>query len=308
MTDPVISLAHCKKEYGPRMVLRDVSLQLTKGTIFGLVGLNGAGKTTLLRLLLGLLRSDAGTYRVLGMDPMKHESRLFRRIGVVLEHSGFDDNCSVLENLHFFGKAKSIDRDQVDDYFTGWWKGSAIATADCKVKTLSRGQKMQCAICRAFLGWPEVFLFDEPVVALDMQAYDHFCSMARFAQSQGATIIISSHQLDAIEELCDMVGILQDGEITLLNQGKKATDETIWIFRASGHPEYGHIISEGAGSPANYQEGQWIVPIDDGQSTVPGIIARLVAAGCAISEVRPQRASTLKESIRKHFTMPERGA
>jgi ABC-2 type transport system ATP-binding protein len=301
MPAPIISITQLQKKFGMRTVLGDVSLDIPAATIFGLVGLNGAGKTTLLRLLLGLLRPGSGTCRVLGMDPVRQARDYYRRIGAVLEHHGFNDNSCVRDNLHFFAQARGLTLAAADEYFEQWWRGTAIDGAG-KVRILSRGQKMQCAICRAFLGWPAVYFFDEPVVALDMHAYDHFCAMARQARERGATIIISSHQLDAIEELCDTVGVLGNGTLSPLQGSQRGlTVGTPWTIAAANEPEYGRIITEVTGSPAQYADGRWQFTLAGSEERIPELIGRLVGQGCRIKEVRPDRNATLRESIRRHY-------
>jgi ABC-2 type transport system ATP-binding protein len=302
MTAPAITIEHLQKSFGTHTVLSDVSLELSEGKIYGLVGLNGTGKTTLIRLLLGLLQANSGICRVLGMDPNQHQREFYRRIGAVLEHNGFNDNCHIRENLDFFAGARGLAPGAVEEYFKRWWQGSSIDTTK-KVRILSRGQKMQCAICRAFLGWPAVYLFDEPVVALDMHAYDHFCTMARHARQQGAAIIISSHQLDAIEELCDEVGILGNGTLTPLeSSGRTPATGSAWTIVAANDPAFGRIIQAVAGSPATFSDNGWHFVLQGGDECIPELIARLVAQGCRVKEVRPDRSETLRESIRRHYS------
>jgi ABC-2 type transport system ATP-binding protein len=308
MNEPLIAISHLKKSFGTRSILQDVSLRVAPGTIFGLVGLNGAGKTTLLRLLLGLLKADAGQCTVLGMDPALQQKAYYRRIGVVLEHSGFFENCTVRENVRFFARVKGVSRPAAEEYYTRWWSGLSIDRHDRKVKLFSRGQKMQCAILRAFLGWPEVYFFDEPVVALDMTAYDHFCRLARHARERGAAIVISSHQLDAIEELCDEVAILEDGRLTMLDTLRKDQDGTPWIICGSDGDGYGRLIEQLCGQPAVYRDGQWHFTVPADPDCVPRIVTALAGQGCLIREVRPARAERLRESIRRHYEEPRDAA
>ena len=108
-----------------------------------------------------------------------------------------------------------------------------------KVKYLSRGQKMQCAICRAFLSRPDVHFLDEPTVALDVDAIDHFYSLVMRARGRGATVFISSHQLSAIEDLCDSVGMLHNKAITIVASASMggAGGPVSWMVRCDGDAE-----------------------------------------------------------------------
>jgi len=299
MPDPVITLAHVRKSFGRTTVFGDVSLELCAGSVFGLVGLNGAGKTTLIRILLGLLKPDNGTCRVLGHEPWRHQTDLYRMLGVVLEHNGFWGNLSVAQNMRFFAKAKGIGRPDLEAYLREQWATTAIIEKKGKVKYFSRGEKMQCALCRAFLGWPRLYLLDEPAIALDIKAYDHFCGLVRRAREQGATVVISSHQLDAIEDLCDSVGILENGTITFLPAKKQGRRP--WLIRAQMRPEYGAVIREMTGGETVYRDGAWRFDIHPADTRVIGaMVTKLAAMGCDIGEVREESAG-LRESLRKYY-------
>lgn len=301
--DTALAASGVTKGFGTRPVLKGLDLALEPGTVHGLVGLNGAGKTTLIRLLLGLLRPDAGSVTVLGRHPGPDSSALYRRMGVVLEHEGFAGNLTIARNLSFFARAKGVSQTGLDAYFRTHWSDTAIGDTSRKAKHLSRGQKMQCALCRAFLGRPEVCLFDEPVVALDVTAYDHFCGMVREARGRGATILISSHQLEAIEELCDTVGILEEGVLSNV-EGTVAGVSRIWIVRAPGDARFGEVIRGQGGLDPRHTDGLWELRVEgDPTVVIPGVVRALVEAGCPIGEVRPATGG-IRESLRSHFRRP----
>jgi ABC-2 type transport system ATP-binding protein len=289
------------KSFGNKKVLKKLSLHLAPQVVFGLVGLNGVGKTTLIRTLLGLLHPDQGICTVLGMNPSDHLAHYYRRIGVVLEHNGFFGNLTVLENLSFFAGARGISRDEMNTYFSTYWKNTDIGKDTRSVKYFSRGQKMQCALCRSFLGWPEVYFFDEPVVALDLEAYNQFCEMVRIAHSKHATIIISSHQLDTIEELCTSVGVLENGSITFISNEEEEKKPEQWVIKADYQEEYKNIIEKATKNTATYKDGQWHFIISDSSDVViPEIISNLVSRGCVIHFVKPEKIS-FRETIKSFY-------
>jgi ABC-2 type transport system ATP-binding protein len=289
------------KGFGDKKVLENLSLNLAPRVVFGLVGLNGVGKTTLIRTLLGLLHPDQGTCTVLGMNPSDHQPSYYHRIGVVLENNGFFGNLSVLENLSFFAAARGVSREEMNVYFEKHWKDTDIGRDTRSVKYFSRGQKMQCALCRAFLGWPEVYFFDEPVVALDLEAYNQFCEMVRIAHSKHATIIISSHQLDTIEELCTSVGVLENGSITFIGDQEEKKKPEQWIIKADYNDEYKSIIEKATKNTVTYEDGQWHFIISDSSEVViPEIISNLVSEGCIIHFVKPEKMS-FRETIKSFY-------
>jgi len=192
MKNEIITINNLSKSFGNNVIFQNLSYSIKEGSIFGIVGLNGSGKTTFIKLLLGLLKPDNGNINILGFNPWKHKCDYYRQIGVILENDGFSGNLSVLENLKIFADAKKILWSYVKEYINSYWKNTFIEQEIIKngkkVKLLSRGQKMQCAICRAFLLWPKVLFLDEPTVCLDLNAIEHFYNLIKVANKKGATI------------------------------------------------------------------------------------------------------------------------
>jgi ABC-type multidrug transport system ATPase subunit len=302
MPEKIIELRHIRKRFGTKTVVDDVDLSVERGTVLGLVGLNGAGKTTIIRIMLGLLRPDEGECRVFGADPWRHEPSLYRRTGVVLEHNGFWGNLSVIQNMRFFAAARGLDRGTLDTYMEKWWKNTAVSTKKGKVKYFSRGEKMQCALCRAFAGGPEAYFLDEPVVALDIRAYDHFCSLVKDAAACRATLVISSHQLDTIEELCDSVALLENGRLRLIDL--RTAQAAKWMVRTGEDPRARVCIESAAGSVASYSDGAYRFEIPTGETRrIAAVVSGLSVMGCEILEVREER-NGLRESLRRYYAGP----
>jgi ABC-2 type transport system ATP-binding protein len=291
MSTTAVEVTGLFKSFGARAVFENAGVRIEAGSVFGLVGLNGSGKTTFIRLLLGLLRPDRGSVRVIGQNPWLHKSDYYRSCGVILEHDGFAGNLTVRRNLRLFADARQIPWSALEGYIDEHWAGTFIYDEmrgrNTRVKHLSRGQKMQCGICRAFLPTPSVFFFDEPTVALDVDAIDHFYSLVKHARSRGATVIISSHQLPAIEELCDRVGMLHGHGISMLTPESGRLSNAPWLVRCGGAEEYRAIIENVVGCGASYVNGCWHFSVNNGDVAIPKIVSALVGAGCEIAEVRP---------------------
>lgn len=296
---PAITVDGLVKAFKTSTVLNSVSIRIDPGTVYGLVGLNGAGKTTLLRLLMGILRPDAGTITVLSHNPWNHDKALYQSCGIVLENDGFWGNLTAAENLQIYAAAKGVGGSAVAEYLAEFWAESELFSSSKKVKKFSRGQRMQCALCRAFLGWPSVFLLDEPALALDMQVYNHFTKLVDHARERGAAIIISSHQLDTIDTLCDRVGILRDGTVSELHHSNGG-ERTVWFIATSDDRAFRELIAHAGGSDIRYEQG-WYFSLLDGSNTIPTIVTSLVAAGGAIGEVRPIK-SGFGDAIRTLFS------
>lgn len=278
----ILQTENLRKSFGKYSVLEDVSLKIESGTVYGLVGLNGAGKTTFLRLLLGLLRPDYGNISVLDMNPWKHQQHFCKKAGVVLEHDGFWANLTPRENLCIYAEAKGLTQKDLQEYLNRHWSATELFETNKKTKHLSRGQKMQCALCRAFMGESTVFFLDEPVLALDMAAYEHFCELVKDASERGAALIISSHQLDTIDTLCDRVGILRDKRLSEL---KRTDSENEWIVVTDQNIQWKNVIGQCGGSNITFKDG-WKFIINNADAAIPDLIGKLVSAGCSIKEVK----------------------
>lgn len=304
---PVIDVQGLSKSFGRYSILDDLSLRIDEGEVYGLVGLNGAGKTTLIRLLAGVLRADRGEISVFGKNPWSHDGALYRRMGVVLEHDGFWGNLDFRQNMKIFAAAKSIAWSDARRYCEEYWGGTEIYKSDKAVKFFSRGMRMQCALCRAFLGWPSVYFFDEPAVALDVGAYDHFASLVRMAHGRGAAILISSHQLDAIDDLAGRAGILRGRRLAELSRADGKGER--WSICTDRNTAWGAVIRELCGGEPEYCDGEWLFQTADPAATIPLLIKRLAEQGCSIRKVSP-RAAEFSEVIRREYrgkSVPEKG-
>jgi ABC-2 type transport system ATP-binding protein len=222
MPTPVIEAANISRSFGKSLVLGDASLRIEGGSVYGLVGLNGAGKTTLIRVLLGLIRRDGGSASVCGFDPWRHVPAFYRMVGVALESDGFYGNLGVRDNLRIYAAAKGIPWGDAERYFEERWGGEDIYKTDRKAKNLSRGQRVQCGLARAFLGESKAYFLDEPTVSLDFRACEHFKGLVLDAKSRGAAVLISSHQLGVIDDLCDRAGLLTGGRVEEIERGGAA--------------------------------------------------------------------------------------
>ncbi|MBD3347517.1 MAG: ATP-binding cassette domain-containing protein [Chitinivibrionales bacterium] len=301
MSNDVITVAGLSKSFDGKSVLESLNLDLGAETVYGLVGLNGVGKTTLIRLLLGLLRADSGHIDICGHDPWNHSPQFYRQVGAVLEHDGFRGNLTFDQNLKFFARARGISDDTVAQYLETEWSNWELVGSKKRVKFFSRGQRMQCALCRAFLGWPKVCFLDEPTVALDMEAYDHFCRLVQRAKEHGSAIVISSHHLEAIEALCDRIGILQDHHLSELANETGSLGQ--WALTTDNRPEYGEIIRRITGSGVSYTDGKWHFNSKNQKKDIPLLVAELVAHGCPVYEVRPVERA-FRETIKKAYIKP----
>ena len=202
------------KRYGDLFAVRDVTLEIERGVVYGLIGPNGAGKTTTLAMLASLLAPTAGEVEVLGFDPSRQSLDVRRRVGYMPDVVGVYDDLRVDEYLQFFAAAYRVPRRE--------WKGlvdgllelvDLTGKASAMVNDLSRGMKQRLSLARALVHDPELLLLDEPASGLDPRARIDLRELLAALSELGKTIIISSHVLAELEEMCDEVAIVEAGAL-----------------------------------------------------------------------------------------------
>ena len=217
----MIQTINLTKRYGDFVALRNLNLTINQGDCFGFIGPNGAGKTTTIKILATLLKPSSGQATINGLT-IGYQNRQIRPvIGYVPDFMGAYDDVTVVEYLEFFAAAYSIHGDQrrrvvsdVLDLTELTFKG------DAEVNSLSRGMQQRLSVARVLLHDPKVLLLDEPASGLDPRARIEMRELLKELKRMGKTILISSHILHELAELCNTVGILERGE--LLFQGSVA--------------------------------------------------------------------------------------
>jgi ABC-2 type transport system ATP-binding protein len=206
MPDPAITLDTVTKRFGAIVAVDGLSLSIPAGITYGLLGPNGAGKTTLIRLIAGLLRADAGTVRVLGTR--MPDKAILARIGYMTQAHALYTDLSARENVAFFGAmAGTSDRARVDEVLA---LVDLADRANSPVGTLSGGMKQRVSLACALVHRPDLLLLDEPTVGVDPQLRVQFWTYFRQLNTEGVTILVSSHVMDEAER-CDRLGFVRQG-------------------------------------------------------------------------------------------------
>jgi lantibiotic transport system ATP-binding protein len=192
--------------YGTTMVLRELSLRVPRGSIYGFLGPNGAGKTTALRMFLGLLRPVNGAVRLFGRTLPAGLPESLRRVGSLIEQPSLYDHLTGSENLEIVRKLKALPQSATGRALQA---AGVESFANRRVKEYSRGMRQRLGVAMAVIGNPELILLDEPMNGLDVDALQAFRSLLREVnQEAGATIVLSSHQLEEIDQVATHIGIL----------------------------------------------------------------------------------------------------
>lgn len=225
----VLQIHNLSKSYGKIKALNDVSFNIPKGSVFGLLGPNGSGKTTLLSIVLDILGADAGSYSWFG-EPSTFVHR--KRIGSLLETPNFYHYLSAVQNLKVTQSISQRGNDAaIDDVLK---KVNLYERRNSKFSTYSLGMKQRLAIAASLLGEPEVLLLDEPTNGLDPVGIAEIRELIKSLAAAGHTVIMASHLLDEVEKICDHVAILKYGK--LIASGTVASvlaDEDCYLLNAT---------------------------------------------------------------------------
>lgn len=206
------------KRYLGTLALNDVSLSLRAGEMFGLVGPNGAGKTTLLRILATLTPPDAGEIQVCGFT-LREVKKIRAVIGFMPDVLGVYDDMLVREYLEFFARASGLPATTRDYAVDETMKAVGIEhLAEQPVDGLSRGMKQRLGLGRSILHRPKLLLLDEPASGLDPLARLELREILRSLQRQGTTIVISSHVLEDLADMCDRIGVVSRGQLICVDE------------------------------------------------------------------------------------------
>jgi ABC-2 type transport system ATP-binding protein len=211
---PVVDIKHLTVSYGRQLAVRDLSLTIPRGEVFGFIGPNGAGKTTTIKVLATLLKPSFGQVRVQGIDVVSWPEQVRRQIGYVPDFFGVYEDLTVTEYLHFFAAAYRIERAKRPGIL-----GDVLALtdltgkADAPVDALSRGMKQRLGIARILLHDPNLLLLDEPASGLDPRARIELRELLKELRRMGKTILISSHILHELSQFCTRIGIIEGGQM-----------------------------------------------------------------------------------------------
>ncbi len=210
----MIRVENLSKSYGSFQAVKDLSFQVEKGEIFGFVGSNGAGKSTTIKIATGLLKPTKGTIYVGGHDVRKESQKAKSIIGYVPDFFGVYADLKTTEYMNFYcgvHKVPQVDRPEVIERLL-----ELVNLSDKKdfyVDDLSRGMKQRLCLARALIHNPEVLIMDEPASGLDPRARVEFRDIIKTLQKMGKTIVVSSHILLELAEMCTTIGIIEKGEL-----------------------------------------------------------------------------------------------
>ncbi|QBS42596.1 ABC transporter ATP-binding protein [Nocardia sp. CS682] len=280
MTDSIVVTRGLTKRYGAHTAVDGVSMSVAAGEIYGFLGPNGAGKTTTLRMLVGLIRPSEGAATVAGHAP--GDPAVVRRIGVLIEGPGFYPYLSGRDNLRVLAKYRGIGNPAVTDALV---RVGLADRADDKFRTYSLGMKQRLGVGAALLGMPDLLILDEPTNGLDPQGMAEMRELITTLAGDGHTVLLSSHMLSEVQEICDRVGVIAQGKLLVESTVAELRGGSSLLLRADplevAFPAVRAVVGERAAMLT--ASG---IRIEAGTGTAPAVARAVVEAGADLLELR----------------------
>jgi ABC-2 type transport system ATP-binding protein len=299
MNEPIVVTDQLTKRYGRQAAVDTVNLTVRHGEIYGFLGPNGAGKTTTLRMLVGLVRPTSGSARVLGGRP--GDPAVLRRIGALIEGPGFYPYLSGRDNLRVLARYNRLGGAAVEQ---------ALDQVDLRVrggdpfKSYSLGMKQRLGVAAALLGDPDLLILDEPTNGLDPNGMADMRELVRQLAASGKTVLLSSHLLGEVQQICDRVGVIAGGRLLTESTVADLRGASSLFVRAEPVAEAERVISSVLGPVEVRRTGDGGLHVAAGPVRNPEIVRAMVQAGIEVHEIRSDERS-LEEVFFEMTAPPE---
>jgi ABC-2 type transport system ATP-binding protein len=229
--EPVIRTSGLSKRYGDELAVRDLTLEVAAGEIFGFLGPNGAGKTTTILMLMGLSEPSAGSARVCGFDPTREAVKVKRVVGYLPENVGFYDDMTAVDNLLYVARLNGLADSPARARITAALDVVGLADeARKRVGAYSRGMRQRLGIAEVLVKEPRAVFLDEPTVGLDPDGTWRMLEMIRaLSRERGITVFLSSHLLDQVQRISDRVGIMLRGALVAAGPIEELAQQSLGV-------------------------------------------------------------------------------
>ena len=307
----MLNITNLNKTYGKYKAVSDLNLEINEGELFGFVGPNGAGKTTTIRIVCGLLKANSGKIEIDGVDCSRNKDAIKPLIGYVPDFFGVYDNLKVKEYMEFYGSMYGMTARDME-HITGDLLELVNLSdkQDAYVDTLSRGMKQRLCVARALIHNPKLLLLDEPNSGLDPRARVEMKELLMNLQGMGKTILISSHILAELSEMCSSIGIMDRGKLlvsgTMDEVAEKfgANDGTVTVKIISGMEQAVRMVVESTDALLKSQrENELIFTYKKDDSELSAFMGRMMVAGVTVGGFGREQGSL--ESIFMQITGKE---
>ncbi len=287
MSEAAVRFDDIHKSYGETVALRGVSFEVRSGEVFGLLGPNGAGKTSLIRILLDIIRADEGGVHLFG-EPLTHD--LLDRVGYLPEERGLYRKQKIVDVLAYFGRLHGLSRAEARERSFAWLDRVGLSeVASWKVERLSKGMSQKVQVAGTLLFEPDLCVLDEPFTGLDPLNVRLVQELIEERRAAGMTTILSTHRMNAVEELCDRVALIDHGSLVVYGKTETVRREhsagDIRVTLAAAPPPLTEIVQA-----TDEGDGNWLLQPQPDLS-VGELVRALVEAGAAVERIEPVLAS-----------------
>jgi ABC-type multidrug transport system ATPase subunit len=279
MNELVVQTDGLTKRYGDRLAVDSVSMTVRRGEVYGFLGPNGAGKTTTLRMMLGLIRPTAGTARVLGLPAGRSE--VTERVGALIEGPGFFPYLSGRDNLRVLARARGLDETVIEGALQ---RVDLTDRGDDRYKRYSLGMKQRLGVAAALMGDPELVVLDEPTNGLDPAGMQDMRALVVSLARGGQTVLLSSHLLAEVQEICDRVGVINGGKLLRESTVAELRGGSSLKVRATPEDRALAVAMKLAGDEGVRREGHDLF-LDLPADAAPDLARELVAADVDVHEL-----------------------
>ncbi|MCK4567466.1 MAG: ABC transporter ATP-binding protein [Candidatus Thorarchaeota archaeon] len=286
MSENALGINNVTKRFNSLIAIDSFSLDVKQGEVLGLLGPNGAGKSTLTNMICGLLPPDEGTISVCGLDVKKERKQVKQKLGVVPQDIVLYDYMTAIENIKFFGVMNGYVgqhlKQRIDEMID--YMGLDAAALNRRTKLLSGGMRRRVNIACGILHDPDIILLDEPTAGLDPQNRFELWRLIEKMNSEGKTIVLTTHLMDEAQELCNRVAIIDHGKLIALDTPRALIEqvdvqEAVLILLTDPKPEYSALF-EKVNSVANVTQVElpetheiaFRLLVDDADKVLPDIV------------------------------------
>ncbi|MBE1604928.1 ABC transporter ATP-binding protein [Actinopolymorpha pittospori] len=297
MSENIVVTGQLTKRYGDRLAVDSVSLTIRRGEVYGFLGPNGAGKTTTLRMLLGLVRPTSGRASVLGVAPGAPAA--LARVGALIEGPGFFPFLSGRDNLRVLARHARLGDVAVEAALE---QVDLSGRASDSFRSYSLGMKQRLGVAAALLGDPELLILDEPTNGLDPAGMADMRDLVRALVDAGQTVLLSSHLLGEVQEVCDRVGVISRGRLLTERTLTELRGATGLLVRAEPLSRATEVATRLLGA-ANVAAVDGALRLVTDPPGVAEVVRTLVRADVEVSEVRPVERTL--EQVFFELTTPE---
>jgi ABC-2 type transport system ATP-binding protein len=315
--DILIETKNLTKRYGKVTAVAELNLSVHRGEIFGLLGPNGAGKTTTILMILGLTEPTEGTVLVDGNDPVRNPLAVKRVVGYLPDNVGFYPDLTGRENLAYTAALNQLSRDVAARRIEHLLRQVGLEkVADRKLREYSRGMRQRLGIADALIKNPRAIILDEPTLGIDPEGVQELLTLiVRLSREEGLTVLISSHLLHQVQQICDQVGIFVNGRMIaqgpISTLGRQITAEKPQEIELRAEPNDASLLAtlqtlDGVLNVERQRENV-LVCCRGAEDLRPQIARRLIQAGFSLFHLRA-RGQDLDDIYRKYFQGGEESA